>query len=315
MTKNCQLNYVGSAPNMETTGAKNIITRSVANYGVRYTGYYGDGDSKSFNEVENNFPGIKVQNFHSIGHYQKRIGNRLRKLKTRVKGLGGRVTKQKDQVIDGRIVKAKVLKGRLTDTIIDTLQNYFGIALRSSCESISELRDALLASFFHVASSDGYNYHSAYCPMTADSWCQYQRDRYNKTNLYKPGAGLDDDVIKEVEPIYADLTKEDELSKCLHGKTQNANESFNAMIWKRAPKANYCRLTILKLGVYDAVASFNYGGKATLHLFVLLNIKAGYFTTRMCKELNYNHKYVSAYKNMESSKKRRKIIRGIKKPK
>ena len=97
-------------------------------------------------------------------------------------------------------MKAKFLKGRLTDTIIDTLQKYFGIALRSSCESISELRDALLASFFfHVASSDGHNFHSAYCPMTADSWCQYQRVLYNKTNLYKPGAGLDDDVIKEVK--------------------------------------------------------------------------------------------------------------------
>ena len=95
---------------------KKYIYRSVANYGVRYTGYYGDGDSKSFNEVENIYPGIKVQTFHCIGHYQKGVGNKLRKLKTRVKGLGGSVKKQKEQVIDGRIVTAKVLKGLLTDT-------------------------------------------------------------------------------------------------------------------------------------------------------------------------------------------------------
>ena len=90
-----------------------------------------------------------------------------------------------------------------------------------------------------------------------------------------------DDVIKEVKPIYGDLTKEEEVSKCLHGQTQNANESFNAMIWERAPKANYCGLNILKLCVYDAIASFNYGGIATLDLFILLNMKASYFTTNM----------------------------------
>ena len=45
------------------------------------------------------------------------------------------------------------------------------------------------------------------------------------------------------------------------------------------------------------------------------NMKAGYFTTNMCKQLNYKRKHVSGYKNMESSKKRRKIIRGNKKRK
>ena len=58
--------------------------------------------------------------------------------------------------------------------------------------------------------------------------------------MYKPGPGLDDDVIKDSETYYGDLTKGEELSRCLHGHTQNANETFNAMIWERAPKANYC---------------------------------------------------------------------------
>ena len=49
----------------------------------------------------------------------------------------------------------------------------------------------------------------------------------NNTNLYKPGPGIASDVIKEVKPIYLGLTKADDLAKCLHGLTQNANESFN----------------------------------------------------------------------------------------
>lgn len=312
--KHCNLNYVGSAPGMEAAGAKNIFMRSESNYGVQYTTFIGDGDSKAFTEVENVYPGKKVIKYHCVGHYQKRVGNRLRKLKTRVKGLGGRTKKVPERVVDHRIVKAKVLKGRLTDSLIDTLQNYFGIALRSSHTTVPELRSALLASFFHVCSSEGRNFHT-YCPKSSDSWCQYQRDQHNNTNLHKPGPGLDDDVIKEVKPIYSDLTKDQELSKCLHGQTQNANESFNATIWDRAPKANYCALSTLKLCVYDAVASYNYGGLATIDIFSYLRMEPGYFTTKMCEQMNITRKYVSAYKNMDTSKKQRKLIRGKKKKK
>ena len=271
--KYCHLNYVGSAPGMEATGARNICSRSELNYGLRYSGFIGDGDSKAFTEVENIYPGTKVTKYHCVCHCQKRVGYRLRKLKTRVKGLGGKGKKTKDVVIDGKIVKAKVLKGRLTDSVIDTLQNYFGITLLSGYKTVPE-RSALLASFFHVSSSEGRDFHTAYCSKSSHSWCQFQRDGCN-TNLHKHGPGLDDDVIKEVKPIYGDLTKSEELAKCLHGQTQNANESFNAMIWKRAPNANYCGLNILKLSVYDAVASFNYGGKAIIDLYSLLNIEPG----------------------------------------
>ena len=69
---------------MEITGAKNIFARSVTNYDVRYTGCYGDGDSKSFVDVENIYHGFKLKKYRCIGHYQKPVGNRLRKLKTRV---------------------------------------------------------------------------------------------------------------------------------------------------------------------------------------------------------------------------------------
>ena len=39
------------------------------------------------------------------------------------------------------------------------------------------------------------------------------------------------------------------LKKCLHGKIQNANESFNEMIWNRVLKATHVGLDVL----YDKV--------------------------------------------------------------
>ena len=64
----------------------------------------------------------------------------------------------------------------------------------------------------------------------------------NGTNLYKPGKGFHPDVIKHVKPEYIKLSDETELSKCRHAQTQNANESFNSLIWERAPKIRYCGL-------------------------------------------------------------------------
>ena len=48
---------IGSAPKMEVTGSQRIFSRSIETNKLRYTEYYGDGDSKSFNEVENVYPG------------------------------------------------------------------------------------------------------------------------------------------------------------------------------------------------------------------------------------------------------------------
>ena len=43
---NCNLNYVGSVPNMECTGAVKMFERSLKNYGLRYLKFYGDGTVK-----------------------------------------------------------------------------------------------------------------------------------------------------------------------------------------------------------------------------------------------------------------------------
>ena len=57
---------------------------------VRYTKYYGDGDAEAFSAVANDYGDEdKVKKKQEcIGHIQKRVGSRLRKLKKNVHGLG-----------------------------------------------------------------------------------------------------------------------------------------------------------------------------------------------------------------------------------
>ena len=204
-----------------------------------------DGDSKSFSAVEDNYKkdyGKVLQKNECVGHVQKRLGTALRKLKKETKGLGG--------------------KGKLTDSMIDKLQNYYGIAIRSNSGNLKSMKRDILASLWHCASTVSRSFHNAYCPPGKDSWCGYMQDKAKKTSTYKHGKGLLIAVSTALKPTHARLSNDNLLTKCLDGKTQNQNESFNGMIWTRVPKTVFVGTSAFKLGVYDAVAHFNIGAKS-----------------------------------------------------
>ena len=219
---------------------KRIFARSEETRKLQYTQYFGDGDSKAYNEVENAYDNVHVEKKECVGHVQKRVGTALRKLKKDNKGIGG--------------------KGKLTDSLIDKLQNYYGIAIRSNIGNLKGMKSAIYASIFHCAASDRRNlYH--HCPDGPDSWCRFKQDRANNTNLYKAGPGLPDNIIELIKPIYKRLSADTLLSK-----TQNQNDSLNGMIWNRLPKSVFVGANVLKLGIYDAVAHFNIGATATTEI-------------------------------------------------
>lgn len=123
------------------------------------------------------------------------------------------------------------------------------------------------------------------------------------------GPGLPLPVLLKLKPIFQELSHEDLLNKCLHGLTQNQNESFNA-IWDRVPKSRYVSFSQLELGVYDAVANFNIGRKASISTYEKLNMAPGIYSLNGCKTINRKRLFASTYKNCESTIKRRKIRRG-----
>ena len=87
----CSINHHGSAPKMEQEGVERIFGRSMNKNKIRYTEYYGDGDTKSFSAVENVYGEKSVRKRECIGHVQKRVGTRHRKLEKTEKGLGNLV--------------------------------------------------------------------------------------------------------------------------------------------------------------------------------------------------------------------------------
>ena len=176
------------------------------------------------------------------------------------------------------------------------------------------MKKAIHATLFHVASSDKNSWHD-HCPDGAKSWCRFKQDKATGSSTYRPGPGLPVDILKELKPIYNDLSSDTLLTKCLHGKTQNHNESFNGMVWNRIPKTTYLSYQQLEFGIYDAVANFNIGFKASVLIYEKLGFCPGTFTLRGCQHRNRKRLFQSSYKMSSPVKKRRKILRAQKKSK
>ena len=65
----------------------------------------------------------------------------------------------------------------------------------------------------------------------------------------------------------------------MHGKTQNANESFNGTIWERIPKNTFVTLPNLEFGVYDQLLEKD-------HTYIPGKIYSSIFRCILC---HFNH--------------------------
>ena len=206
-------------------------------------------------------------------------------------------------------------KGRLTNNMIDKLQNYYGIAIRSNCGNLSSMKTAIHASLFHCASSADRKLHLQHCPGGANSWCGYMRDRANQTNNYNLGAGLPLDVIAELKPIYSRLSEDSLLSRCLDGRTQNQNEALNGMFWEKVPKGVFVGTEILQLGIYDAVTHFNIGCHTSVMILEELGISSGLYCLNESQRADSVRVSKANYKEQEVNKSWRRLLRGKRKKK
>lgn len=94
--------------------------------------------------------------------------------------------------------------------------------------------------------------------------------------------------MDEIKPIFRDLAHPDLLRKCLHGKTQNACESLNNVIWSRVPKTTFVRKTTLQLGTYEAISHFNEGCIVKCRVLNKLGITPGSNCIEWCKRTDQN---------------------------
>ena len=163
-TGHCSMNFDGSAPAMEPYGTLQMFQRSLE-FNLRYTHLISDGDSKTFSLLSSMQPyGSEhpIQKLARIGHVQKRLGTALRNLKTSYRGR---------KLEDGKTIGGA---GRLTDGLINSLQNYYGDAIRQNKGDLAAMTCAVQATLLHCNSTDEQPCHQL-CPTGEKSWCAWQR--------------------------------------------------------------------------------------------------------------------------------------------
>ena len=297
---NCQINHTGSAGAMESAGALEIFRSSLVKYNLRYSHYLGDGDTSSFSKIIDAKPygeDLIPSKLECVGHIQKRLGNRARNLRKSLKST---------VLDDGKKIQGK---GRLTDRKIDTLQNYFGMAIRQNTNNILNMRNSIIAILYHCSDIANDESRHRFCPKGPESWCRWQ----TKDPNFKNKVNLPLAIHKVLKPIFQDLSKEELLKKCLHGGTQNANESFNQLIWDRCPKSKFASKKIVELAVYSAVINFNSGLLAFEDVFKGLHIEPGHYFYKNAENHDKARLRSIALKDTDSKKKRRKTLRSIRK--
>ena len=140
-------------------------------------------------------PDTKITKLECVGHVQKRVGSRLRKILQDHKG---------EVLADGKKLNGK---GRLTAAVINKLQNSFGLAIRQNSEKIYPLKKAVFASLFHNSDLDAVKRHQ-FCPKGNDSWCKWRRQEDKKVKpVFIPKLSIPVSVFEKILPVFRDLAK------------------------------------------------------------------------------------------------------------
>lgn len=172
------------------------------------------------------------------------------------------------------------------------------------------MRKDVWAIFLHKSSTDDNPQHH-FCPKNEDSWCKYNRAVLTG-ETYSHKNSLPMSVMSIIKPIFAVLSHPDLLKKCLHGSTQNANESLNHLIWNRLPKNIFVGLDTLVLGVHDAVLTFNEGNISKCHVLQKLGIKPGSNMVTVMKKIDLQRILQAEKAVDEFMKKVRQSTRNVK---
>ena len=271
---------------MEPFGTLALFQHSVG-YNLRYKYLISDGESKtsallSREQVYGTDPEDQVEKLDCVGHVQKR-GTALRNLKVQYRG---------QKLSDGKTIGGA---GRLTDSLTNSLQNYYGNAIRSNKGDLDlwlELWKLLCYTVTHQMKS-----HDTICAHLVNT-------RGVSGNVLRP-LGLNTPTLNHrfivllLKPIYARLGNPLQLQKCLEGYTQNANEALHSTVWKLCPKELFLGKESVDITCWIAMCRFNDGTCAFLSLSKRIELTTSHFCRHMLRKRDRLCVQKSKYKSSE----------------
>ena len=231
----CPINHEGTSGDMETKGACKLFLRSIEQRGLKYTKIAGDGDTGCYAEVcksveeqfGNDYVVVKEE---CVGHVQKRIGRSLREYKRTNRG---------KKLADGKSIGGA---GRLTDKVIDSIQNYYGLAICRNKGNLQGMKNAVIPILHHLVKDETLRLEEqhSFCSKDETTWCKYSKDWADKAAWYNESKRLRNVFKEELKPTSTRLSQNYLLKRCLLGVTQNQTESFHSRLWGHCSKTVFC---------------------------------------------------------------------------
>ncbi|ESO85563.1 hypothetical protein LOTGIDRAFT_155053 [Lottia gigantea] len=264
--------------------AKNKMDKSSIEYGEWRITALNDGNGPYGREHP-------VENEDCVNHISKRMKNGLDTVITKLKAQG--------EPIDG--------KGRLTKERVKAIQNYYGRAIKDNAGDLEVMYRSTWAIYLHHFDDDENQHHR--CPSGPESWCWYQRQLARGISTPSRGehtAPLPQRISQAILSVFERLCSKTLLSGCIRGATQNANESFNQLIWKQAPKHRFTSYQSVCHAVNLCCMEFNKGSKSALIVMEKAGLVPSCNAENFCLKRDAERKRQSLFQGTERFKKIRK---------
>lgn len=150
------------------------------------------------------------------------------------------------------------------------------------------MKKEIWATLYHKISTDENPKHDN-CPDGADSWCSWKKAyALSEIDVYTHKPAIGNDVFNAVKPVYEELSREDLLTRCLGGYTQNSNESYNAALWSIAPKTIHSGKKVVDIASDIAACNFNDGLTSIMEIMQALKLTIGRSCFDFCHEADLN---------------------------
>ena len=203
--------------------------------------------------------------------------------------------------------------GQLNEETMNSMQNFYGLAIRQNLNDKYEMKKAVGATLFLCTDITDSESRHLFFPPGEDSWCKYKKDIVTGKSTYKKTINLPKWMYHFIRSVFDALADDELLSKCFHGETQNPNEAFNNIVWTRCLKTIYVSRSIMELGVNSGVLHYNEGACGISKVFSYFKIDNGYYMEKGSIKRNKVSIRKMDIKSSEGGKTRRKKIRPARK--
>ena len=172
------------------------------------------------------------------------------------------------------------------------------------------MQDRIWAILFHSLSSGDCQHHS----RCSENWCYFHiaQKESREVEVVRKERERDEPLPTEVGdqlvPLFKRLTDPDLLKKCSSLKTQNANESAHANIWRKVPKTQFVGLSTLECGVAMGVCHFNRGASTISSCMADAGVPGGETVATLIRRLDQARKRKSEASQVEKDARKKKKL-------